>query len=61
MKSASVRKTRLLGKAKAAAGFHPRSPQPEPGSSADLQGLSAYQNIQGAGRAGFVDTRAGLG
>jgi hypothetical protein len=32
-----------------------------PDSSADLQGLSAYQNIQGAGRADIVDTRVWLG
>ena len=30
-------------------------------SMTDLQGLSAYQNIQGAMRADFVDSPAGLG
>jgi hypothetical protein len=38
-----------------------RSLQPEPGSKADLQGLSAYQNIQGAGTTCTVDSRARLG
>jgi hypothetical protein len=32
-----------------------------PNCSTDLQGLSAYQNIQGARRADFVDTHPWLG
>jgi len=32
-----------------------------PGGKVDLHGLSAYQNIQGARRPDFVDTRASLG